>query len=206
MHNEIISYSISNTNIVTGQVNPGQTVNISCPLDNSGATPKALLIQSTDWLEVYIYSSGTQVSLFHVNGIYSAVCPNDITKISLENRHSTVPLTYYITPLDDLALGSLPVFNNNVHFSDFSSSNIESFRVPLDASGNKPNYLMFQAKNTIQYTFDLDPSATTHNHGASFIVCDGQTTIVCATGAEWVIAEKLDTIPSLGFVTPLDFA
>lgn len=206
MRNEIVSYSISNTNIVTGQVAPGQTVNISCPLDSSGATPKTLLIQSSDWLEVYIYSSGTQVSLFHVHGIYSAICPNSISKISLGNRHSTVPLIYYITPLDDLTLGSLPVFNNNVHFSDFSSSNIESFRVPLDSSGNKPNYLMFQAKNTIQYTFDLDHSTTTHNHGASFMVLDGQSTIVCATGAEWVIAKKLDSLPSLSFVTPLDFA
>ncbi len=103
-------------------------------------------------------------------------------------------------------LACYPVFNNNVHLSDFSASNIESFRVPVDAAGNKPAYLMFQAKGTVKYTFDLDPSTTTHNHGASFIVFDGQTVVVCATGAEWVIAEKLDLLPTLSFVTPLDYA
>ncbi len=98
--NEIISYAIANTNMVTGQIAPGQAINITCPLDATGNTPQALLFQSTDWLEVYIYSGGRQVSLIHVNGVFSAVCPNNVTKISLENRHSTVPLIYYITPLD----------------------------------------------------------------------------------------------------------
>ena len=98
--NEIISYTIANTNMVTGQIVPGQTINISCPLDATGNTPQALLFQSTDWLEVYVYSSGKQVGLIHVNGMLSVICPNNVTKILLENRHSTVPLIYYITPLD----------------------------------------------------------------------------------------------------------
>lgn len=203
---KITSYSIANMNMASGSIPVGQTVNINCPLDATGRTPVALLFQSTDWLDVYVYSSGKQVSLFHVNGMMPVICPNDITKISIENRHGAAAAGYYATPLDSAPDNNAcyRVFNNNVYFSNLTSSTRYSFNVPLNAAGNKPEYLMFQAKGNVKYTFDLDPSLDAHNHGASFMVLDGQTMVVSATGAASVIVDRVGSTPALSFVTPLD--
>lgn len=106
--NQLISYSISNTNMVSGVLTPGRLDWINCPNDASGNSPRALLIQSTDWVKVKIYSPKADWADKHdklsadvqVNGILAVMCPINTSALWVQNVHSSSTVTYYITPLD----------------------------------------------------------------------------------------------------------
>lgn len=105
--NQLISYSIGNTNMVSGVLTPGGLNFIICPEDGAGNSPKALLIQCTDWLKISIYvpdswgdSHAELASTVHANGILSVMCPKNASALWVQNVYSSNTVNYYITPLD----------------------------------------------------------------------------------------------------------